>query len=180
MGNSLQEQLLKAGLVDEKKLKQTQKQKGKQNKRQRHGEAAAPDPQLEQRQRERAAKAERDRELNRQRQETADRKAIRAQILQLIETHRLSREGGETAFHFTEQGKIKRIYVTDEQQQALSKGKLVVVALKQGHELVPAEIGERILERNPEWKVSRYEEVSADKTDDDYYAKFEVPDDLMW
>ena len=41
MGNSLQEQLLKTGLVDERKLKQAQTQKRKRKKRQRHGEAVA-------------------------------------------------------------------------------------------------------------------------------------------
>ena len=180
MGNSLQDQLLKAGLVDERKLKHAQNQNRKQKKRQRHGEATAPDPAQEQRRRERAAKAERDRELNRQRQEAADRRQVRAQILQLIDTHKLPREGAELAFNFTEQDKIKRIYVTAEQQQALSRGKLVVVALKQGHELVPAEIGERVLERNPEWKVSRCENTASADSEDDYYARFEVPDDLIW
>lgn len=180
MGNSLQEQLLKAGLVDERKLKQAQTQKRKKLKRERHGEATAPDPAIEQRRREQAAKAERDRELNRQRQESTQRKAARAQILQLIETHKLPREGGELAFHFREQDKIKRIYVTADQQQALSRGKLVVVALKQGHELVPAEIGDRILERNPEWKVSRCGDNAEPDGEDEYYARFQVPDDLIW
>lgn len=48
----------------------------------------------------REEKAERDRQLNLERQQAAEKKAIQAQIRQLVETNRLDRSRGETSYQF--------------------------------------------------------------------------------
>ncbi|MGB5326230.1 MAG: DUF2058 family protein, partial [Pseudomonadales bacterium] len=90
---SLQDQLLKAGMVDAKKAKQLEKEKRRQAKQLRRGEATA-DTQIEEATAQaRAAKLDKDREANRQHQARAREKAIAAQIRQLIESHRIQHPG---------------------------------------------------------------------------------------
>ena len=165
MVNSLQAQLLKAGLVDEKKLKQAQRAKKKEAKNEPgkvHDSAAAVD-------KARADKAERDRVLNQQRKDEAARKEREAQAKQLIEQNKLDRSGGETAYQFASKNKIKKIYVTEEQFGKLSRGQLGVVRMSGSFELIP-----------PQWPVHIAKVEQQAPAEDDPYAAFQVPDDLMW
>ncbi|CEA06363.1 nucleoprotein/polynucleotide-associated enzyme [Pseudomonas saudimassiliensis] len=176
MVNSLQAQLLKAGLVDEKKLKQAQRAKKKAVKNtpeKVHDTAAAVE-------KARAEKAERDRQLNLQRQEEAARKEREAQAKQLIEQAKLDRTGGETAYQFVAKNKIKKIYVTAEQFDKLSRGKLGIVRLSGHFEVIPLEVAEKVAERAPHWPVIIAKVEAAQPDEDDPYADFKVPDDLMW
>ena len=50
----------------------------------------------------RQQKQQRDRQLNKERKAEADKKAIAAQVKQLIEVNCLSREGGEIDYNFTD------------------------------------------------------------------------------
>ena len=176
MVNSLQAQLLKAGLVDEKKLKQAQRAKKKEAKNEPgkiHDSAAAVD-------KARADKAERDRVLNQQRKDDAARKEREAQAKQLIEQNKLDRSGGETAYQFASKNKIKKIYVTEEQFGKLSRGQLGVVRMSGTFELIPVEVAHKVSERAPQWPVHIAKVEQQAPAEDDPYAAFQVPDDLMW
>lgn len=176
MVNSLQAQLLKAGLVDEKKLKQAQRAKKKAAKNEpenQHNPAAAVE-------KARAEKAERDKQLNQQRKADAERKEREAQAKQLIEQNKLDRAGGETAYQFASRNKIKKIYVTEEQFGKLSRGQLGVVRLSGNFELIPVEIAQKVSERAPQWPVHIAKVEQQQPAEDDPYAAFQVPDDLMW
>ena len=176
MVNSLQAQLLKAGLVDEKKLKQAQRAKKKAAKNtpeKVHDTAAAVE-------KARADKAERDRQLNQQRQEEAARREREAQAKQLIEQAKLDRSGGDTAYQFVAKNKIKKIYVTAEQFDKLSRGKLGIVRLSGHFEVIPLDIAEKVAERAPHWPVIIAKIETEQAEEDDPYADFKVPDDLMW
>lgn len=175
MVNSLQAQLLKAGLVDEKKLKQAQRAKKKQAKAQPAGENA---PNTAQQAREQ--KAARDRELNQQREAESARKAAEAQAKQMIEQAVVERTGGETPYQFVAKNKIKKIHVTEEQFGLLSRGRLAITRLSGGFVLIPVEMAEKVRERAPHWPV-HVAEVSKQAVDeDDPYAAYQIPDDLMW
>ena len=80
---SLQDQLLQAGLVDKKKAKQVKQEQRKEAKV-RHKGQSQPDENKEQARRALLEKADRDRQLNKQQQAEAEKKAIKAQIVQLI------------------------------------------------------------------------------------------------
>ncbi|SFM37387.1 DUF2058 domain-containing protein [Halopseudomonas yangmingensis] len=176
MMNSLQAQLLKAGLVDEKKIKQAQRSKKKTAKQQPDTLQAV----AEAAERVRQEKLERDRQLNQQRQEEAARREAEAQVKQMIEQHRIDRSQGDTAYQFVSKKKIKKIHVTGEQFERLSRGTLAIARLGPGFELIPADIATRISERAPHWPVI-VAEVSAQPADeDDPYADYKIPDDLMW
>lgn len=176
MINSLQAQLLKAGLVDDKKLKQAQRAKKKAVKNapeKVHDTAAAVE-------KARAEKAERDRQLNLQRQEEAARKEREAQAKQIIDQARIDRTGGETAYQFVMKNKIKKIHVTDEQFNLLSRGKLGIVRLSGQYQLIPLDAAEKVMERAPHWPVVIARTEAAQPEEDDPYADFKIPDDLMW
>ncbi|TVP90151.1 MAG: DUF2058 domain-containing protein [Pseudomonadaceae bacterium] len=174
MVNSLQAQLLKSGLVNEKKLKQAQREKKKAAK-QAPGSLQDTAAAIE---KARADKAERDRQLNQQKREEAERKEREAQAKQLIDQHKLERTGGDVAYQFVSKKKIKRIYVNQEQFDQLSRGKLGIVRVSGQYELIPLDLVAKLAERVPHWPVvvAKVEEVS----EDDPYADFKVPDDLMW
>ncbi|WP_372747330.1 DUF2058 domain-containing protein [Litorivivens sp.] len=179
--SSLQEQLLKAGIVDEKKAKQAKKEKRKAAK-QAKGQTQVDESKAAALQA-RAEKAERDRELNRQRQAAAERKAVQAQIDQLITTNSIDRRGGEVAYQFVDNKKIKKLLVTDAIQAQLTRGQIAIVALQGRYELVPAAVAEKIRQRD-ESRVLVLHDRSAESAEmvdeDDPYADYQIPDDLMW
>ena len=179
MGNSLQDQLLKAGLIDEQKLKQARSSKHKQTKANGHRPAPADQETRQAAARARAEKQERDRELNRQRQEEAALRAAENEIRQLIHTHRVVREGGDVAFNFTDGTTLKRIYVNKDQQSKLVSGHLAVVRQDAFYEVVPAEIADRVRARDASL-VLVYNQPAEEANPDDPYADYQVPDDLIW
>ncbi|HXK55516.1 MAG TPA: DUF2058 family protein, partial [Gammaproteobacteria bacterium] len=82
MVKSLQEQLISTGLIDKKKAKKIKTEQQK-NSRKNRGSTASRDAGQDFREASRA-RTERDRELNRQRQIQNERKAVAAQIRQIV------------------------------------------------------------------------------------------------
>lgn len=179
---SLQDQLLKQGLADEKQAKAVKKEK-KQQQKQRKQQPKGTQSVNETRERARQAREEqaaRDRELNRQREEEAQRRAVQAQIRELVESNRLSRKGGETPYQFVHNSKIKKLYVHEQTVDALARGQLAVVCLESAYDVVPEGIARKIQERDESVVVVLHERAKEDDDEEDPYAGFEIPDDLMW
>ncbi|MFL6673820.1 MAG: DUF2058 domain-containing protein [Massilia sp.] len=176
---SLQEQLLKAGLVDKNKVKQANQDKSKQKKVERRtGTESVNEARLAALETQRK-NAERARELNAQRDEAAAQKAIAAQIAQMVQKNRQSKGGGDIAYNFTHDNKIDRIHVSAAVQAHLMAGRLVIVRHGGATELVPRVIADKIAERDPSLVV-RVNKPSVEVDADDPYAAFKIPDDLMW
>jgi len=147
MGNPLQNQLLKAGLVSTKQVKKVEHEK-RVNRKQNKG-VVPPTPAstvLE----EQAAHEKRNRELNRQHAEQKRLREQKAQVRQLIETNRLERDGRGTPYHFIEHNKIMRIFVAEEMADQLSRGQLAIVKLDDNYEVVPAKVAHQIASRDKE------------------------------
>ena len=176
---SLQDQFLKAGLVDKNKVKLAHQDKSKQQKVERRtGTHTVDEARLAALETQRK-NAERARELNAQRDAAATQKAILAQIAQMVQKNRQSKGGGEIAYNFTHANKIERIYVSAAVQAHLIAGRLVIVSQAGVVELVPRVIADKIAERDPSLLV-RVNKTSAAIDEDDPYAAFQIPDDLMW
>ena len=176
---SLQEQFLKAGLVDKKKVKQANQEKSQQKKVERRtGTQTVDEVRLAALETQRK-NAERARELNAQRDAAATQKAIMAQIVQMVQQSRQSKGKGDIAYNFTHDNKIKRIYVSAAVQANLIAGRLVIVCQGENSDLVPKVIADKIAERDPSLVV-RVNKTSAEIDADDPYAAFQIPDDLMW
>ena len=176
---SLKDQLLNAGLVDKKKAKQLKQELRKEAKVRQKGQVPLDDNK-EQVKRNLVEKAERDRQLNKQQQEVVERKAIQAQISQLITMNRIKREGGNIAYQFTDGTRIKKMYVTELLQKDLVNGRLAIAKLGNEFELLPSSAAEKIRQRDPQVIVllNTYEVTGVDE--DDPYAEYQIPDDLMW
>jgi len=176
MGNSLLDQLKKSGLVDDKKANKAQKAKHKQAKIQRQNKTI--DEEKLRLQQQQAEKIARDRELNLQRKKEADKKAIQAQIRQLIELNQIRDYDGELSYNFTDNNIIKSIYLSEAIHKQLSRGKLAIVRLSNDYKLVPTAVAEKIGLRD-KTPIIQCETPQQDDTDDEY-ADYKVPDDLMW
>lgn len=182
MSMSLRDQLLQAGLVNEKQAKeaerrQQQQQQGRQKlpKAQRalpsEGQLAVQQAQQ--------AKAARDQELNRQKQNKVERKARLAQIRQLIEQTRLPKGEGGEYYNFVDGNKIRRIAVDAALRERLHRGEVAIARYDAGYEWVPAATATRIRERDERAIVAQGGIAETPHSDDAYQA-FDVPDDLMW
>ena len=176
---SLQEQFLKAGLVDQKKIKRVHQDKSQQNKVARRtgtetvDEARQAVLEAQQKQRDTV------RELNAKRDAEARKKAIHAQIVQMVQQGRQSRGGGDIAYNFTFGTKIERILVSAAVRSQLAAGQLVIVRLGEATELVPKVVADKIAERDPSI-VIRVKKPEVRPAEDDPYADYKIPDDLMW
>lgn len=181
MGNSLLDQLKKSGLVDKSKAQKVKHSQYK-NKKQKNkkGAAAEMDEAKLQAQKAQAEKVERDRQLNQQRKEEADRKAIAAQIKQLIETNRIEARDGDVVYNFTDANVVKRIYVSELVHKHLTTGRLAIAKLGEGYELVPMPVAEKIKQRDEQFVIMCEQTTEPELDDDDPYADYKIPDDLMW
>lgn len=178
MKNSLQDQLLKSGLVDEKKLKQHKRSKKKQARQQDKGSPAPVDEIKLAAQRSLAEQAEQDRQRNRELEQQRHDKAIAAQIVDLIKAHRIGHEGGDVPYQFSDGGKIKKLRVTTVLQNQLARGQLAIVRLEGAYAVVPATIAEKIQQRDDTAIVALQQRSEVEE--DDPYADYPIPDDLMW
>jgi uncharacterized protein YaiL (DUF2058 family) len=177
---SLQDQLLKAGVVDSKKAKKIQQDKRKEAKSRPKGQAQ-PDEAKELARQALAEKAERARELNRQQQAQSEKKAIQAQIVQLIKLNRINRDQGDVAYQFTDGKKIKKMYVTARLQDELIRGRIAIARLGDSYELIPTPAAEKILQRDQHVIVALNRAAATlEVEEDDPYADYQIPDDLMW
>ena len=169
MANSLQEQLLKAGLTNEKKAKKAKKSNKKNRDLKREVKAAVEEK--------RQAEQQKAKELNQQLQEQAKQKELQAQILQLIEMNQLSLTG-EVKYNFTDGSKIKDILVDDKTQSQLASGLLTIVRFNNDYAVIPSVVADKIALRDDSCIVSQSEKEEIDE--DDPYADYVIPDDLMW
>lgn len=182
MAGSMQDQLLKAGLSDPKKVKQLEKEKRKQQRSTRKARNAPVDEVKQAAREAREEKAARDRALNEARNETARRKAIDAQIADLVRQHKLDRRGGEVGYNFTADRKIKKLYVTPLQQKLLAAGSIAIVRADERFELLPRQVADKIAERDAGRVIVCTDGTAAqpDSDESDWYENYEIPDDLMW
>ena len=176
---SLQDQLLKAGLIDDKKANKIKKNKLKQTKQKQKNKIETADEAKLAAQQAQAEKVQRDRQLNQQRKAEAERKAIAAQVRQLVEMNRQPRDESDITYSFTDGTLIKRIPVSATQLKQLSNGRLCIIKLSGQYELIPTLVAEKIQLRDESTQILSNQSTEA-PDEDDSYADFQVPDDLMW
>ena len=180
MNNLFREQLLKAGVVNKQQIKKVQKDQHKQTKQQRLSKEKVVDPEKLIAEQEKIARLQRDNELNRRKQQQAHKKAISAEIDQLITSHCIKRdEKCEIPYNFEHRSKVMRIYVNLELKQKIIKGSLGIARINGRYELIPLAIAEKIEQRNP-LRVILFKDDAPAIDADDPYADFQVPDDITW
>lgn len=181
MANSLIDQLKKTGLVDKKKAHKAKhdQYKNKKQKTKKGASVQLDDAKLLAKKAQ-AEKVARDRQINQQRKEEAERKAIAAQIIQLIETNRVEDRDGEIVYNFTDANVVKRIFVSELIHKHLMSGQLVIARLGEAYELVPKPVAEKIKQRDTDCIINTDYEVAVEQDSEDPYADYKIPDDLIW
>ena len=180
---SLQDELLNMGVVDKKKPKKSQHQKrqtvNKNRKAVKSGKEVQTDGMQQKIEHAAQEKQQRDLELNKQRDAERAQKALVAEVGQIIDKHSIKiPKEAEIAYNFTYDNKIKKIYVTAEQQKELTQGYLAIAVTANNYALIPDKIAARIESRLPALVVRSQGVQETDENDP--YADYEIPDDLMW
>jgi uncharacterized protein len=177
MSNALKDQLLKAGLADAKKLKAVKKAKHQEKVQAGKNQTVVNEATVLAEQT-RQQQIERDRLLNMKKQAALQQKAIAAQVKQLISTNTI-KASGDVAYNFTDGKLVKRLYVSKRQHDELSRGLLAIARDGEQYLLVPAAVAEKIQQRQIDSIIvlnAKQQQVD----EDDPYADFKIPDDLMW
>ncbi len=177
----LQEQLLKAGLVKKSKADDVARELTKA----RHAKGPADPNEIRlEAERVRDAKVEKDRALAAQRKADLRVSELAAQARQIIQDKKVPRSG-ESDYRFTADGAIRTLLVNDDLRKKLSAGALVIARLGDRYELLPRAAADKVRERDASLIVLDHGLTEAaaqagSAEDDDYYAQFQVPDDLVW
>lgn len=175
---TLQEQMLKAGLVTSKKMAKVQRTAKKSRVQAREAREAVEEN--------KKAQLERDKQLSEQQKQAALAKEYKAQVKQLIEMNRIAISKGDIGYNFTDGNLIKKIYVDKTTQAQLINGRLAIARLvtdssaESEYAIIPASVADKIAQRDASSIVLRSELSEQAKDEDDPYADFVVPDDLMW
>ncbi|SNY55603.1 hypothetical protein SAMN06297280_2914 [Arsukibacterium tuosuense] len=177
MSNALRDQLLKAGVADAKKVKKVKKEK--HQLKTQAGKNAVPGEQTTTlAQQAKAEQVARDRELNRQKQAELTQKALAAQVKQIIETNAISNKG-EVGFNFVDGKLVKKLYVSSKLHDELSRGLVAIARLAEQYILVPAQVAEKVMQRDAS-SIVLLNTKQQQPDEDDPYADYQIPDDLMW
>ena len=186
MANAFQDQLLKAGLVSKDKVNKANKSKHKQAKQQPKNKITEADERAQQIKQAALLKAERDRELNRLKVDEDNKKAIAAQIRQLVEMNHIvlgdENNEGDVVYNFEDNNKIKQIHISETLRRRIINGRLAIVRLNNKYEIVPKGVADKIMQRDDSFiVVCNAIATNAEPGDeDDEYTDYKVPDDLMW
>ncbi len=169
----MRDQLLQAGLVTKKQAMDAERraQQAAQSRQAPSARPAIVRPVA-------ATKVARDQALDQRRHEKAQKKALLAQIKQVIEANRLVPAADGDFFNFVDGRKVRRIAVDAVIRRGLICADIVIVRLEGRYSLVPAAIAERIRVWDSTVVIDRA--VTGSAAVDDPDVRFAVPDDLVW
>lgn len=184
---SLQDALLEAGLVDERKAADARPGKQKSRRSNRAPGSGRQPPRSRQRDepsdlaraweaRRRAEQAEKAESKRRKMAEQEARRKRNQALDKLIRGHTLNRKDAEYPRYLTHFGRIRRVMCTAEQRELLNRGDIAVVCLRGSYLLVPLEISRSFAELAPELVP----DLSGSEPEDDGSDYPPVPDDLVW
>ncbi len=179
MSKSLQDQLLSLGLAKKKpagKERDTvRKTSAAKHQPGRRGSGNTAEVSLDKayalREREEQRKA--DQARRKKQAEDRKRREINNEIRKIVEQYRLNSDKAEIPRNFMFRGRIRKLYVTPEQQQALHTGELGIAYLSGGYHLLAPEHLEAVRKISGDHIADLH---AGDDNEDDH----PVPDDLVW
>ena len=181
---SLQDQLLKAGLTTKQKARQANSDKRKKGKQKRSGVQVGETLQEQVKQDLELAKKEklaRDIALNNEKKQALLAKEQQLRILQILQHHQVTNVNGEAEYNYTFNNKIKKLFVDAITHKALVNGRLALCGVEDTTYIVTTETAEKVASLDEKViLVQNTKVVDEVVSDDDPYAEFQIPDDLMW
>ena len=187
MSSSLKDQLISAGLLSKEQARSSSRKKRPKKSPNKSGRKRELDPEAQERQAlvaaHEARERERNRELNQQREQARKAQEQAERIRQILSTRALPKVGlnEETSrYNFQLDKRIHGLHVTAAQRKMLVDGKAGIVHFDGQYHLLPMEHAERLKALSPKRVWVAAEAEQPPKSDDDPYAGYEVPDDLIW
>ena len=185
---SLQDQLLKAGLSTKQKARQANSDTRKKNKQKRSGVAHGDSLQEKVQQdlaQSKAEKQAKDNALNEDKKLKLAEKEQTLRIKQILVHHQIKNVFGDHEYNYTFASKIKKLSVNAITHKSLVNGRLALCGLEQDGEdityLVTSETAEKVATLDESIILVQNDKIESEMLDeDDPYADFQIPDDLMW
>ncbi len=180
MADSLQEQLVRAGLAEPDQAKKGKSGAGKpRNKDKGRGKGKGKGkPRATQRA---APQAADQAGASQHSAPPRDAHERTARMRGLVAKHRLPRQDGRVPYRFTLGRRIKEITVTSEQQRQLARGEAGIVNVQGRFDVLPAHAIESLRQLDPEAVVLlNGPDASDTAADAEAHSDRPVPDDLMW
>ena len=175
--NALQAQLLKAGLVDNKKAKKLSKLAVHEQRAGLSNEAEIKAKIAQDQQQKQA----RDQAIEQEKKAVRHEKELKASIVQMINQHKIRNTDGDASYQFIDDSKIKKVYINQQIYNALVAGSLVIAKENDSYAFLPKALAERINAKQEGFIIVNNSEQNEQTTDeDDPYAAYVIPDDLMW
>ncbi len=181
---SLQDQLLKAGLTTKQKTRQANVDKRKKNKQKRSGVQHGDSLQEQVQQdliKAKADKQAKDNELNEQKQQELAAKEKVLRIKQILTHHQIKNVTGDNDYNYTFNTTIKKLPLDAVTHKALVNGQLALCGLDDVTYIVTRETAEKLSELDKNIILVQNEKILDEVIDeDDPYADYQIPDDMMW
>ena len=166
MGDSLRDQLLNAGFVENKSARKPAKKSRKPSAK-------------------KAPRKSQKSVVEKKNNQVADdakileRKRIKAEIKSLIEETCEKEIEGDQVYSYVLGKRIKQLFVNKSCHEKIVNRAVAITRLNGSTYLIPLETAEKVKALNPEWAIVIASE-DGDKAEDGEYADYEIPDDLQW
>ncbi|PCI53018.1 MAG: hypothetical protein COB45_11415 [Gammaproteobacteria bacterium] len=181
---SLQDQLLKAGLTTKQKTRQANVDKRKKNKQKRSGvqHGASLQEQVQQDLvKAKTDKQAKDNALNEQKQQQLADKEQVLRIKQILTHHQITNVAGDNNYNYTFNTTIKKLPLDAITHKALVNGRLALCGLDEVTYLVTSETAVKLSELDKNVVLVQNDKALDEQVDeDDPYADYQIPDDMMW
>ena len=93
---------------------------------------------------------------------------------------RIKQKDGDIKYNFTHGTLVKSLYVDALIREQLIKGILAIAIVGESYVVIPRGVANKIAQRDESVIIEQKEPESDIPAEDDPYADFVVPDDLMW
>jgi uncharacterized protein YaiL (DUF2058 family) len=181
---SLQDQLLKAGLTTKQKTRQANVDKRKKNKQKRSGVQHGNTLQEQVQQdlvKAKTDKQTKDNALNELKQQQLIAKEAQLRIKQILTHHQIKNVTGDNDYNYTFETTIKKLSLDTITHKALVNGQLALCGLDEVTYIVTRETAEKLSELDKNVVLVQNDKTLDENVDeDDPYADYQIPDDMMW
>jgi len=126
-------------------------------------------------------KQAKDNALNDQKKQLLAEKEQGLRIKQILTHQQIKNVKGDNEYNYTFNNKIKKLPLDAMTHKALVNGRLSLCGLNEMTYIVTRETAEKLAELNPNVVLVQNDKVIDNQVDeDDPYADYQIPDDLMW
>ena len=101
---------------------------------------------------------------------------------QMIQHHKIQQTEGDVVYQFIDENKIKKVYLSQPIYNALVSGSLMIAKDQDRYAYLPKALAEKIDQKMQGFiLINQQTEQNNQTTDEeDPYAAYVIPDDLMW